>query len=117
MQIDDLLHAGRSTHRHVEEEQHRPALIVRQGDALAGRRGQLERRGEITDGQAVLFPRLTYFEVLEKSLRVMDSTAITMAMEQHIPIIVFKMLQPGNMKRVVFGEEVGTIVETHGDER
>jgi uridylate kinase len=69
------------------------------------------------DGQAVMLPRLTYFDVLEKSLRVMDSTAITMAMEQHIPIIVFKMLEPGNMKRVVLGEEVGTIVETHGDER
>ena len=69
------------------------------------------------DGQAVMIPRLTYFEVLEKSLRVMDSTAITMAMEQHIPIIVFKMLEPGNMKRVVLGEEVGTIVETRGDER
>ena len=69
------------------------------------------------DGQAVLFPRLTYFDVLEKSLRVMDSTAITMAMEQHIPIIVFKMLEPGNMKRVVLGEAVGTIVETRGDER
>jgi uridylate kinase len=69
------------------------------------------------DGQAVLLPRLTYFEVLEKSLRVMDSTAITMAMEQHIPIIVFKMLEPGNMKKVVLGEAVGTIVETRGDER
>jgi len=69
------------------------------------------------DGQAVMLPRLTYFDVLEKSLRVMDSTAITMAMEQHIPIIVFKMLEPGNMKRVVLGEQVGTIVETHGDER
>jgi len=69
------------------------------------------------DGQAVMLPRLTYFDVLEKSLRVMDSTAITMAMEQHIPIIVFKMLEPGNMKRVVLGEAVGTIVETRGDER
>lgn len=69
------------------------------------------------DGQAVMLPRLTYFDVLEKSLRVMDSTAITMAMEQHIPIIVFKMLEPGNMTRVVLGEAVGTIVETHGDER
>jgi len=69
------------------------------------------------DGQAVMIPRLTYFDVLEKSLRVMDSTAITMAMEQHIPIIVFKMLEPGNMKKVVLGEAVGTIVETRGDER
>ena len=69
------------------------------------------------DAQAQMLPRLTYFEVLEKSLRVMDSTAITMAMEQHIPIIVFKLLEPGNMKKVVLGEVVGTIVETRGDER
>ena len=69
------------------------------------------------DAQAKMLPRLTYFDVLEKSLRVMDSTAITMAMEQHIPIIVFKMLEPGNMIKVVLGEEVGTIVERRGDER
>jgi uridylate kinase len=69
------------------------------------------------DPRAQMLPRLTYFDVLEKSLRVMDSTAITMAMEQHIPIIVFKMLEPGNMKKVVLGEAVGTIVEKRGDER
>jgi uridylate kinase len=69
------------------------------------------------DAQARMLPCLGYFEVLEKSLKVMDSTAITMAMEQHIPIIVFKMLTPGNMKKVVLGEEVGTIVETRRDER
>ncbi len=69
------------------------------------------------DDQARMIPRLTYFDVLEKSLRVMDSTAITMAMEQHIPVIVFKMLEPGNMKKVVLGEPVGTIVEKRGDER
>jgi len=69
------------------------------------------------DAQAQMLTRLGYFEVLQKSLKVMDSTAITMAMEQHIPIIVFKMLTPGNMKKVVFGEEVGTIVETRRHER
>jgi uridylate kinase len=69
------------------------------------------------DTRAQMLPRLTYFEVLEKSLRVMDSTAITMAMEQHIPIIVFKLLEPGNMKKVILGEAVGTIVEKRGDER
>ena len=61
--------------------------------------------------EARKFPRLTYFEVIEKSLRVMDSTAVTMAMEQNIPIIVFKLLQRGNMKKVVLGREVGTVVE------
>ncbi len=69
------------------------------------------------DAQAKKIPRLTYFDVLEKSLRVMDSTAITMAMEQNIPIIVFKMLEPGNMRKVVLGEVVGTIVEKRADER
>jgi len=69
------------------------------------------------DAQARMIPRLSYFEVLEKSLRVMDSTAITMAMEQQIPIIVFKLLEPGNMKKVVLGEVVGSIVERRGDER
>ncbi len=69
------------------------------------------------DAQAQMIPRLTYFDVLEKSLRVMDSTAITMAMEQNIPIIVFKLLEPGNMKKVVLGEVVGTIVEKRGNER
>jgi uridylate kinase len=67
--------------------------------------------------QAKMLTRLTYFEVLEKSLRVMDSTAITMAMEQNIPIIVFKLLEPGNMKKVVLGEAVGSIVEKRDDER
>ena len=61
--------------------------------------------------EARKFPRLTYFEVIEKSLRVMDSTAVTMAMEQNIPIIVFKLLERGNMKKVVLGREVGTVVE------
>ena len=69
------------------------------------------------DAQARMLTRLGYFDVLERSLKVMDSTAITMAMEQHIPIIVFKMLTPGNMKKVVLGEEVGTIVETRRHER
>jgi uridylate kinase len=69
------------------------------------------------DDQARMLSRLGYFDVLERSLKVMDSTAITMAMEQHIPIIVFKMLTPGNMKKVVLGEEVGTIVEGRRDER
>jgi len=89
------------------------AEAILKGTRVAG----IYDRDPEKDGQAVLLPRLTYFDVLEKSLRFMDSTAITMAMEQHIPIIVFKMLEPGNMKRVVLGEAVGTIVETRGDER
>ena len=89
------------------------AEAILKGTRVAG----IYDRDPEKDAQAQMLPRLTYFEVLEKSLRVMDSTAITMAMEQHIPIIVFKMLEPGNMKKVVLGEVVGTIVETRGDER
>jgi uridylate kinase len=67
--------------------------------------------------EAVMLPRLTYFQVIERSLRVMDTTAVTMAMEQNIPIVVFKLLKPGNMKKVVLGEDVGTVVEKRGNER
>jgi uridylate kinase len=64
------------------------------------------------DAAAVMLPHLTYFDILEKDLRVMDSTAVTMSREQKIPIIVFKLLEPGNMKKVVLGREVGTKVES-----
>jgi uridylate kinase len=67
--------------------------------------------------EARKFDRLAYLEVIEKSLRVMDSTAVTMAMEQDIPIVVFRLLKPGNMKNVVLGLEVGTLVEKRPDEK
>ncbi len=89
------------------------AQAILKGTRVAG----IYDRDPEKDDRARMLTRLTYFDVLEKSLRVMDSTAITMAMEQHIPIIVFKLLEPGNMKRVVLGEAVGTIVEKRGDER
>jgi uridylate kinase len=89
------------------------AQAILKGTKVAG----IYDRDPEKDDRAQMLPRLTYFEVLEKSLRVMDSTAITMAMEQHIPIIVFKLLEQGNMKKVVLGEKVGTIVEKRGDER
>ncbi len=69
-------------------------------------------RDPVLDPEARRLQRLTYFEVLEKSLKVMDSTAVTMAKEQNIPIIVFKLLEQGNMLKVVQGHEVGTVVGT-----
>jgi uridylate kinase len=69
------------------------------------------------DPAAKMLPHLTYFDILERSLRVMDSTAVTMSMEQNIPIIVFKLLETGNMKKVVLGVAVGTLVEKRGHER
>lgn len=56
------------------------------------------------------FDSLTYRDVLERGLRVMDLTAITMAQENHKPILVFDMNVRGNLKRVLLGEPVATIV-------
>ena len=59
---------------------------------------------------AQLLTELRYMEVLEKGLRVMDSTAITMCMENELPIRVFNLTVPGNIARAVRGEPVGTLV-------
>lgn len=54
--------------------------------------------------------KLTYIEVLDKGLQVMDSTATSLCMDNNIPIIVFGLDKPNNIKRVVLGEKIGTIV-------
>jgi uridylate kinase len=59
---------------------------------------------------AVFFSEITYMEVLERGLKVMDATAISLCMENRLPIIVFNLRDNGNMRRVVLGEPVGTIV-------
>lgn len=56
------------------------------------------------------FTRITYQEILEKNLRVMDMTAVSLAMDQNLPIIVFNLRKKGNIKRVVFGQNVGTLI-------
>ncbi|WP_303852418.1 UMP kinase [Seleniivibrio woodruffii] len=63
------------------------------------------------DKNAVKFDTIPYMDVLNKGLQVMDSTAITMCMDNKIPIIVFDIYGKGNMKKVVTGEKIGTIVE------
>ena len=62
------------------------------------------------DDKAKLFESIRYMEVLEKGLRVMDSTAISLCMENALPIIVFDIREPGNMKRVICGQKIGTRV-------
>jgi uridylate kinase len=59
---------------------------------------------------AVKINKLPYMEVLKQGLRVMDSTAISLCMENEIPIIVFNIKTPGNLKRVILGENIGTLV-------
>ena len=65
----------------------------------------------LTNPKAQKFDRLTYFDVLQKGLKVMDTTAISLCMENGLPIIVFDVKRPGNLRRIVTGERVGTIVE------
>ncbi|MBI4481968.1 MAG: UMP kinase [Acidobacteria bacterium] len=61
-------------------------------------------------GDAQLLRKLSYMNVLEKGLRVMDTTAISLCMENHLPIVVFNLRVPGNIKRVILGKEVGSLV-------
>jgi uridylate kinase len=56
------------------------------------------------------FDELSYIEVLNRELKVMDSTAISLCMDNNLPIIVFNLMEKGNIKRVVSGEPIGTLV-------
>ncbi len=56
------------------------------------------------------YGELTYIEVLNKELKVMDSTAISLCMDNQLPIIVFNIMEKGNIKRVLCGEDIGTLV-------
>ena len=62
------------------------------------------------DPHAKKFERLRYIDVLKKRLQVMDATAISLCMDNHLPIIVFDLMRPGNIERVVLGEKIGTKV-------
>lgn len=62
--------------------------------------------------EAKRYGSLTYIEVLNKELKVMDSTAISLCMDNRLPIIVFNIMEKGNIKRVISGEEIGTTVTT-----
>jgi uridylate kinase len=61
---------------------------------------------------AKFLPEITHMEAIEKGLRVMDSTALSLCMDNGLPIHVFNMADPGNIDRIVSGERVGTIVRT-----
>jgi uridylate kinase len=62
------------------------------------------------DPDAVMLPEVTYQEVLEKDLKVMDTAAISLCRDNGIPIAIFNMMTPGNVRRVICGEKVGSIV-------
>ncbi len=56
------------------------------------------------------FERISYLQVLEQGLKVMDATAISLCMDNRLPILVFNLLTPGNIKRAISGEAVGSVV-------
>ncbi len=62
------------------------------------------------DKTAKKFSKIRYIDALKKNLKVMDSTAISLCMDTHLPIIVFDLMVAGNIKKAVLGEKVGTIV-------
>jgi uridylate kinase len=62
------------------------------------------------DPTAERFDRITYLNVLERGLKVMDATAISLCMDNQLPIVVFNLREPGNLRRAIMGEQVGTVV-------
>jgi uridylate kinase len=67
------------------------------------------------DPEARLIPRLTHLEAIERGLKVMDTTALSLCMDNHVPIYVFELAE-GNIVRVASGERIGTIVATPADD-
>ena len=63
-----------------------------------------------TDATAVKYEELSYLEVIQQGLQVMDSTASTLCMDNDIPLVVFSIMENGNIKRAVQGEKIGTVV-------
>jgi uridylate kinase len=64
----------------------------------------------VVNPEAKRYDDITYMEVIEKQLKVMDLTAISLAMDNHLPLVVFNLKQKGNIKRVGRGEAIGTLI-------
>ena len=67
-----------------------------------------------TNPDAKKINRLTYFEAIEKRLGVMDTTALSLCMDNDVPIVVFDLFDCGNLRRIVEGEEIGSVVSADG---
>jgi uridylate kinase len=65
----------------------------------------------MTTPTATRFDSISYLKVLEQGLKVMDATAISLCMDNRLPIVVFNLRTPGNLRRVIMGEQVGTLVK------
>ena len=62
------------------------------------------------DPRAKKFPEITFIDVLKKGLKVMDSTAVSLCMDNNLPIVVFNLMGKGNVKKIIEGKKVGTLV-------
>jgi uridylate kinase len=62
------------------------------------------------DKNATRYEKISYLEVIDKGLKVMDATAITLCMDNNLPIIVFNLRSPGHLRRTIMGEPIGSIV-------
>ncbi|MGH7272906.1 MAG: uridine monophosphate kinase, partial [Nitrospiria bacterium] len=82
------------------------AQVILKGTKVDG----VFEKDPLIDPRAKKFERLTFFEVIEKGLKVMDATAVTLCMDNNLPIIVFNLKEKGNIKRILQGEKVGTLV-------
>jgi len=87
------------------------AEVILKGTKVSG----IYNEDPITNPQAVKFDRLSFMTVLDKRLKVMDSTAISLCMDHNLPIIVFNVKEQGNIRRVVQGEPIGTLVKDDGN--
>ncbi|PLY10645.1 MAG: UMP kinase [Desulfuromonas sp.] len=65
----------------------------------------------VKDKNAVKYPSLTYLEVLKQGLEVMDATATSLCMDNNLPMIIFDLTSRGNIRKVVMGEDIGTVVK------
>jgi uridylate kinase len=64
-----------------------------------------------TNPDALRYDRITYMDVINQGLKIMDSTAITFCRDNKLPIVIFDVLKPGNIHRVLVGEQIGTVVD------
>lgn len=62
------------------------------------------------DPSAKKLPRIKYIDILKKRLKIMDATAISLCMDNDLPIVVFDLKKEGNIRRIIFGENIGTVV-------
>jgi uridylate kinase len=68
-------------------------------------------RDPVSDSTAQRYSDISYLEVLNKGLKVMDATAVSLCMDNKLPMIIFDLTEPGNIRKVVLGESIGTTIK------